>query len=203
MERIVDRGIVVVTPPDASKRRGARPGWDGGLYAFMRRVLATEQGGDLSRQRQPMIEPATDSSRAVRRYAHALDAPRSGRAALLLLARSERLVAPRRTPRIRLTSTESGGVSPEDRWLSRAGGSAGGVTAQGPVERYGRPVSSMKIYVTCLSRRWQARTAGVRRAGRPGSSRPSSRLATRPAQVQCPGRRRGTAARPGRRPRGR
>ena len=57
MERIVDRGIPVLIPPDASKRKGARPGWDGGLYAFMRRVLATEHGGGLYRQRQPMIEP--------------------------------------------------------------------------------------------------------------------------------------------------
>src|ERR671918_566637 len=31
MERIVDRGIAVLIP-DARKRRGARPGWDGGLY---------------------------------------------------------------------------------------------------------------------------------------------------------------------------
>ena len=29
-------------PPDAGKRKGARPGWDGGLYAFMRRVLASD-----------------------------------------------------------------------------------------------------------------------------------------------------------------
>jgi transposase len=57
MERIVDRGITVLIPPDASKRKGARPGWDGGLYAFMRRVLASERGGELYRQRQPMIEP--------------------------------------------------------------------------------------------------------------------------------------------------
>jgi Transposase DDE domain len=57
MERIVDQGIAVLIPPDASKRRGARPGWDGGRYAFMRRVLATEHGGGLYRRRQPMIEP--------------------------------------------------------------------------------------------------------------------------------------------------
>ena len=36
-------------------RRGR--GWDGGLYAFMRRVLATERGGELYGQRQPIIEP--------------------------------------------------------------------------------------------------------------------------------------------------
>src|SRR5436309_604907 len=33
MEAIVSRGMQVLIPPDASKRKGARPGWDGGLYA--------------------------------------------------------------------------------------------------------------------------------------------------------------------------
>ena len=42
MENVVNRGIQVLVPPDASKRKGARPGWDGGAYAFMRRVLATD-----------------------------------------------------------------------------------------------------------------------------------------------------------------
>jgi hypothetical protein len=63
---IVDRSITVLIPPDASKRKGARPGWDGGLYAFMRRVLATERGGALYRQRQPMIEPVFPAARATR-----------------------------------------------------------------------------------------------------------------------------------------
>jgi transposase len=79
MERIVDRGIAVLIPPDASKRRGARPGWDGGLYAFMRRVLATEHGGGLYRQRQPMIEPVfgqTKHNRGIGRF------QRRGRAAV-------------------------------------------------------------------------------------------------------------------------
>ncbi len=79
MERIVDRGIPVLIPPDASKRRGARPGWDGGLYTFMRRVLATERGGDLYRQRQPMIEPVfgqTKHNRGIDRF------HRRGRAAV-------------------------------------------------------------------------------------------------------------------------
>ena len=43
MENIVNRGIQVLIPPDAATRRGARPGWEGGPYAFMRRVLETEQ----------------------------------------------------------------------------------------------------------------------------------------------------------------
>ena len=57
METITGRGTVVLIPPDAGKRKGARPGWDGGLYAFMRRVLASERGGELYAKRQGMIEP--------------------------------------------------------------------------------------------------------------------------------------------------
>jgi hypothetical protein len=79
MERIVDRGIPVLIPPDASKRRGARRGWDGGLYTFMRRVLATEHGAGLYRQRQPKIEPVfgqTKHNRGLDRF------HRRGRAAV-------------------------------------------------------------------------------------------------------------------------
>jgi transposase len=57
METITGRGTVVLIPPDADKRKGARPGWDGGLYAFMRHVLASERGGELYAKRQGMIEP--------------------------------------------------------------------------------------------------------------------------------------------------
>src|SRR4051812_11248101 len=57
MERIVDRGIQVLIPPDTSRRRTSRRNWDGGHYDFMRRVLATDRGGTLYRKRQPMIEP--------------------------------------------------------------------------------------------------------------------------------------------------
>jgi Transposase DDE domain len=57
MERITGRGTVVLIPPDAGKRKGARPGWDGGLYEFMRRVLASDRGGELYAKRQGMIEP--------------------------------------------------------------------------------------------------------------------------------------------------
>jgi transposase len=71
MEHLVDRGIQVLIPPDAKSRRGSRPGWDGGLYAFMRRVLATERGGELYRQRQSMIEPVfanTKFNRGIDRF---------------------------------------------------------------------------------------------------------------------------------------
>jgi hypothetical protein len=59
MERIVATGTQVLVPPDSSRRRGksTRRGWDGGLYAFMRRVLSTDRGSELYGKRQPMIEP--------------------------------------------------------------------------------------------------------------------------------------------------
>ena len=57
MEHAVAQGMQVLIPPDTSKRKAPRPGWTGGYYAFMRRVLATESGGGLYRRRQPMIEP--------------------------------------------------------------------------------------------------------------------------------------------------
>jgi len=79
MERVVDRGIQVLIPPDAKSREGARPGWDGGLYAFMRRVLATDRGGELYGQRQAIIEPVfanTKFNRGIDRFR------RRGRAAV-------------------------------------------------------------------------------------------------------------------------
>jgi len=82
MERLVSDGIEVLIPPDAKKRGGARPGWDGGLYAFMRRVLATEHGGALYAKRQVMVEPVFADTTFNRRFDRFL---RRGRAA----ARSE------------------------------------------------------------------------------------------------------------------
>jgi hypothetical protein len=67
MERIVGRGVQVIVPPDASKRKGSRPGWDGGPYAFMRRVLATERGRALYRKRQVMVEPVFAQTKFNRR----------------------------------------------------------------------------------------------------------------------------------------
>ena len=67
MESVIDRGTQVLIPPDALKRRGTRPGWDGGPYAFMRRVLETEHGGGLYRRRQGMIEPVFADTKFNRR----------------------------------------------------------------------------------------------------------------------------------------
>jgi transposase len=57
MESLVSQGIQVLIPPDAGKRKGTRPGWDGGPYAFMRRVLETPLGNALYRKRQVTVEP--------------------------------------------------------------------------------------------------------------------------------------------------
>ena len=57
MNAIAERGIELLIPPDSSRRKGARPGWEGGAYAAMRERLATDRGAELYRKRQPMIEP--------------------------------------------------------------------------------------------------------------------------------------------------
>ena len=72
----------MLVPPDADRRRGPRPGWNGGRYAFMRRALQTETGSALYSRRQHMIEPVFGDTKFNRRADRFL---RRGRAA----ARSE------------------------------------------------------------------------------------------------------------------
>jgi hypothetical protein len=82
MESIVSDGLHVLVPPDAGLREGARPGWDKGRYAFMRRVLASEAGRGLYKHRKATVEPVfaqNKFNRGFRRF------QRRGRAA----ARSE------------------------------------------------------------------------------------------------------------------
>ena len=57
MEEIVSRGTAVIVLPDAKTRDGERPGWNKGIYKFMRAVIASENGGKLYRQRQALVEP--------------------------------------------------------------------------------------------------------------------------------------------------
>src|SRR5215208_468885 len=73
MERLLGDGHTVLIPPDAKKRAGARPGWDGGLYSFMRRVLDTDAGGELYAKRQTMIEPIFADTKFNRRIDRFLD----------------------------------------------------------------------------------------------------------------------------------
>lgn len=80
MQQITASGIPVLIPPDAGNRKGTRPGWDGGPYAFMRSVLATELGKTLYRKRQALVEPVfghTKHNRKIDRF------QRRGRAAAL------------------------------------------------------------------------------------------------------------------------
>jgi transposase len=67
MDALASRRIRVLIPPDAGKRKGARPGWDGGRYAFMRRVLETDLGKQLYRKRQQTIEPVFANTKFNRR----------------------------------------------------------------------------------------------------------------------------------------
>jgi hypothetical protein len=87
IETVVSDGIQVLVPPDSGLRTAPRPGWTGGLYDFMRRVLATPVGRAAYRTRQITIEPVFGQlkfNRQIRRF------QRRGRAA----CRSEwRLIA--------------------------------------------------------------------------------------------------------------
>lgn len=57
MENIISDGIQVLVPPDGGLNKGTRPGWNEGMYAFMRRVLATDYGGELYKHRKATVEP--------------------------------------------------------------------------------------------------------------------------------------------------
>jgi transposase len=67
MQQLVNQGIEVLIRPDGDQRKSARPGWNGGYYAFMRRVLATELGASLYRRRKTMIEPIFGDTKYNRR----------------------------------------------------------------------------------------------------------------------------------------
>jgi hypothetical protein len=78
IDAVVSDSIQVLVPPDAGLCKGARPGWTGGLYDFMRRVLATPAGRGPDRHRQVTIEPVFGQvkfNRAIRPF------QRRGRAA--------------------------------------------------------------------------------------------------------------------------
>src|SRR3954452_5585117 len=57
MTAITADGIPVLIPPDSSRRKQPRPGWTGGAYDFMRRVLATKHGAALYKHRGKLMEP--------------------------------------------------------------------------------------------------------------------------------------------------
>jgi transposase len=80
MESIVSAGTQVLIPPDSDLKEKPRAGWTGGLYDHMRRVLATEHGKAIYRQRKQTVEPVfghTKHNRKIDRF------QRRGRAAAL------------------------------------------------------------------------------------------------------------------------
>jgi hypothetical protein len=67
IEAIVSDGIQVLVPPDGGLRKDTRPGWNKGMYAFMRTVLAGELGEGLYKRRKATIEPVFGQIRFNRR----------------------------------------------------------------------------------------------------------------------------------------
>jgi transposase len=67
IDTVVSNGTQVLIPPDAGKRGTPRPGWQGGRYAWMRTVLATDYGGGLYRRRKAMVEPVFAQTKHNRR----------------------------------------------------------------------------------------------------------------------------------------
>jgi transposase len=63
-----EHGIQVLVRPDSSKRKGERPGWTGGRYSFMRRVLNTELGDALYRLRKQTVEPVIGHTKHNRKF---------------------------------------------------------------------------------------------------------------------------------------
>jgi transposase len=57
MENLVSDGIQVLVPPDGGLNEGTRPGWNEGMYAFMRRVLSSDHGAELYKHRKATVEP--------------------------------------------------------------------------------------------------------------------------------------------------
>jgi transposase len=57
IEALIAEGIQTLVAPDADRRNEPSPNRRGGLYDFMRRVLAADHGGQLYARRQAVIEP--------------------------------------------------------------------------------------------------------------------------------------------------
>src|SRR5207248_11030340 len=57
IQRVTDRGIDVVIPPDGNMRKGIRPGWDHSFYEAMRRKLSSDRDRKLYAQRKVGVEP--------------------------------------------------------------------------------------------------------------------------------------------------
>ena len=70
MDQLAADGIAVLVRPDSGKRKGERPGWTGGRYSWMRRLLATDLGAVLYRKRRHSIEPVFGHTKHNRQFTH-------------------------------------------------------------------------------------------------------------------------------------
>ena len=68
MDKLAADGIAVLVPPESGKRKGQRPGWSGGRYAWMRALLDTERGRATYRLRRQVIEPVFGHTKHNRQF---------------------------------------------------------------------------------------------------------------------------------------
>jgi transposase len=68
MDALATDGIAVLIPPQATKRKGERPGWTGGRYSWMRQLLASDFGDELYRKRSRSIEPVFGHTKHNRKF---------------------------------------------------------------------------------------------------------------------------------------
>jgi hypothetical protein len=66
IDALRERGMTPIVAPDTTRNR-PRKTRRGGPYDFMRRVIATEKGGDLYSRRQCMVEPVFAQIKSNRR----------------------------------------------------------------------------------------------------------------------------------------
>jgi hypothetical protein len=69
IDALRERGMTPIVAPDATRKRPRKTRL-GGPYDFMRRVIATEKGGDLYSRRQCMVEPVFAQITSNRRIGH-------------------------------------------------------------------------------------------------------------------------------------
>ena len=88
MEHVAGRGIQVLIPADSGVRQGTRPGWDKGIYAFMRGVacdrsragdLPTADGDRRAGDRPDEVQPRLHPLSATRKIGRALGVALGGR----------------------------------------------------------------------------------------------------------------------------
>jgi len=115
IEALAEHGLQPLIAPDADRRKPPRPGRRGGLYDFMRRVLATEHGSALYRQRQAIVEPVrTDQSQPWREPLPA-SRPLSRQIRMAPRRHAQPPETPSPPPRERLTSVDEAPLRRLDR----------------------------------------------------------------------------------------